>query len=474
MPLSIESANYLIRGLLDSSIELHQILDEVPIGIAAFDLDRKMVLLNRKLEALTGFSNEEARSIQCRYVLRSALCHRGCLVKQLLERNGPIDTESDLINKNREKIPVRITAAPLNDVNGSIVGFIEFVEDLRPLRDCLHEDGPFFFQGKLIGKSHEMQRIFRILPVIAQTDSSVLITGETGTGKDFIAEAIHQSSNRAKGPFIKVNCGALPENLLESELFGHEKGAFTGAVEQKPGRFRLANMGTLYLTEIGDLPLNLQVKLLSFLDDRVLHPLGSTKGVHVDVRVIAATHRNLEQMARDGLFRQDLLFRLNVIRLHLPPLGKRGEDIKMLMEHFLQIFNPRFKKKIAGFTDEAKHVLIGYPYPGNVRELRNILEYAVNFCDGSKIQEKHLPEYILEYDSSLIGPDPVSTAEPSRIQTDSVVQRNQLSWIDTERQMILDAIIKARGRRSQAAKMLGMGRSTLWRKMKKYGVMPQN
>jgi transcriptional regulator with PAS, ATPase and Fis domain len=335
----------------------------------------------------------------------------------------------------------------------------------------MDELGQSFVCGKLVGRSQEMQRIFRILPVIAQTDSSVLITGQTGTGKDFVAEAIHQASNRAKGPFIKVNCGALPEALLESELFGHQKGAFTGAVESKPGRFRLAHNGSLYLTEIGDLPLNLQVKLLSFLDDKVLHPLGSTKGIHVDVRVIAATHRNLEQMVREGRFRQDLLFRLNVVRLHLPPLVKRGDDIRMLMDHFLQTFNPRFKKKVTAFSDEAKHILLQYPYPGNVRELRNIVEYAVNICEINRILPEHLPTYILEY-----NPDEQGVLEdPENSALQPVVKRpaepSYGSWADRERGMILDAMVKAQGRRSEAAKILGWGRSTLWRKMKQYGLV---
>lgn len=460
-----------IKGLCDSHVPLPQFLDEIPVGVIVFNPDRKVVLINRALEALTGFLHQEAYGIPCQYILRSNLCLQSCQMKLVGQKSEPVCAEANIINRNRQKIPVRLTTGPILDAKGNLVGFIKCVEDLRSLEDPIDESGRSFLFGKLVGRSQEMQRIFRIIPVIAQTDSSVLITGQTGTGKDFVAEAIHHASNRAKGPFIKVNCGALPEALLESELFGHQKGAFTGAVESKPGRFRLAHNGSLYLTEIGDLPLNLQVKLLSFLDDKVLHPLGSTKGIHVDVRVIAATHRNLEQMVREGRFRQDLLFRLNVVRLHLPPLVKRGDDIRMLMDHFLQTFNPRFKKKVTEFSDEAKQILLKYPYPGNVRELRNIVEYAVNVCDVDRILPEYLPTYILEY-----NPDEQEIhEEPENGGPHPVTQRPEEPshglWADRERRMIVEAMVKAQGRRNEAAKILGWGRSTLWRKMKRYGLV---
>lgn len=460
-----------IKGLCDFPIQLPQFLDEIPVGIIVFNPDRKVVLINRALEALTGFLSREAYGIPCSYVLRSNLCLQGCQMKLVRETSEPVCAEANIINRNRQKIPVRLTTGPILDNKGNLVGFVKSVEDLRSCEDITDDSGKSFLFAKMVGRSQEMQRIFRVIPVIAQTDSSVLITGQTGTGKDFVAEAIHHSSDRAKGPYIKVNCGALPESLLESELFGHQKGAFTGAVENKPGRFRLAHNGTLYLTEIGDLPLSLQVKLLSFLDDKVLHPLGSTKGIHVDVRVIAATHRNLEQMVRDGKFRQDLLFRLNVVRLHLPPLLKRGDDIRMLIDHFLQTFSPRFKKKVTEVSEEAKQILLHYPYPGNVRELRNIVEYAVNICEGNRILPDHLPAYILEYDpdeqeinGGLNGtPENPSSRRPS--------EGSDLTWTDTERKMIMEAMVKAQGRRAEAAKILGWGRSTLWRKLKRYGLV---
>jgi two-component system, NtrC family, response regulator AtoC len=460
-----------IKGLSESLIGLERVLDEIPMGVMVFGPDRRVVIVNRALEAMTGFLADEASGVLCHYLLRSNLCCHGCQIEVMKKNGESACSEANIVNRNRQKIPVRLTVAPILDVHGELVAFIESVEDTRSAEASYDRAWDSFVTGKLIGVSQAMQRILKLIPIVGQTDSSVLITGQTGTGKDVVAEAIHQASSRAKGPFIKINCGALPEALLESELFGHQKGAFTGAIENKPGRFRLAQNGTVYLTEIGDLPLSLQVKLLSFLDDKVVHPLGSTKGIHVDVRVVAATHRNLERMVREGRFREDLLFRLNVVRLQLPPLSKRGDDAKMLQEHFLQTFNVRFGKKIAGFSNEARQILTSYPYPGNVRELRNIVEYAVNVCEGNRIQLHHLPAYILEDDlpDDESEPQPGNGVPPSTAAPHN--QAGEATWVDTERKLLMDAMVKAQGRKSAAAEILGCCRSTLWRKLKRHGIV---
>ncbi|HMA86754.1 MAG TPA: sigma 54-interacting transcriptional regulator, partial [Desulfosalsimonadaceae bacterium] len=356
-----------IKGLFASPVALKALIDEVPMGILILDPHRRIITMNRALEALTGFYREEAAGIGCHHILRSRICFKECPLLKLDKHSEPLSHESDIINKDRQRIPIRVTMAPVIDTSGEIAGYIETVEDIRSINTHDAEMHQAFSYSQIIGKSPKMEKIFQMLPLIAQNDSSVLITGETGTGKDMLAEAIHESSSRSKGPFIKVNCGALPETLLESELFGHRKGAFTGAVENKPGRFRLAQNGTLYLTEIGDLPLALQVKLLTFLDDKIVYPLGSSKGVHVDVRVIAATHRHLEQMVKAGEFREDLLFRLNVVRVHLPPLREREEDLRLLIDHFFNNFTSHFGKSIKGFTNRALELLKTYSYPGNVR-----------------------------------------------------------------------------------------------------------
>ncbi len=462
-----------IGGLFpDDRVVFSSFINAFPVGALILDANRRVVLLNRALEGLLGLSSEEAQGLPCHAVLRAKVCLSSCPRLALDTGSESVSVESDIINRERQLVPVRITISAVRGFEGNLVGFLEVIEDLRAMQG-LHEEGQtaFSFSG-IVGKSPEMEKIFRILPALAESDSSILITGETGTGKDVIAEAIHQASNRAKGPFIKVNCGALPETLLESELFGHTKGAFTGAVDDKPGRFRMANNGTLYLTEIGDLPLPLQVKLLTFLDDKTVYPIGSTRGYSVDVRIIAATHRNLEDMVAKGSFRKDLFYRLNVVRLHLPALRERGEDILLLLDHFVRLFSRKLHKTIDGFSPQALTKLKRYPYPGNVRELRNIVEYAVNVCDARVISPRHLPPYLLESKQEharVIHATPVDTT--TKRQAGPIADfASTDNWPEVERRIILDALARAKGRRNEAARLLGWARSTLWRKMKQYKI----
>lgn len=459
-----------IDGLFNTSIYLSGFADELPVGITIMDLDQNVLFINQPLEVLSGFAREEVLGVPCRNVLRSNICHQKCPLLRSEESNELKRINGDIINRDRQKIPVRLTAVPINDVEGNRVGFLETVEDLRELQridDDIQQLGGF---GQLLGRSPKMEELFRLIPVIAQTDSSILITGETGTGKDVVAEVIHKASERVKGSFVKINCGALPETLLESELFGHKKGAFTGAVSDKMGRLRLAHNGTLYLTEIGDLPLSLQVKLLTFLDDKVVQPLGSTNGFQTDVRIIAATHRNLEKMVKEDHFRQDLLFRLNVVRLQLPALRDRGDDIDLLLDHFLSIFSTKFGKKVTGFSQTVRQLLLNYAYPGNVRELRNITEYAINICPSERVEMEHLPAYITEKDMSGHADFGRDTVVSSPINGETRAQISGRNWADIERQHIIDTLLKVKGRRSKAAEILGWGRTTLWRKMKQYGL----
>jgi len=302
-----------------------------------------------------------------------------------------------------------------------------------------------------------------------------LITGETGTGKDILAEAIHHASKRGKYPFIKINCGALPESLLESELFGHVRGAFTGAHADKHGMFQLAQGGTIFLTEIGDLPLPLQVKLLTVLDDREFFPLGSQKKVKVDVRLITGTHRDLRKLVGEGGFREDLFFRLNVLRAHLPPLRERDGDVRLLIDHFLQMFAVNFNKNIKTISPQALQRLTSYRYPGNVRELRNIIEYGVNICRGEVIEIDHLPPYVLDEPPAPSLPtgrktDTAPTSSHSAANGHTGSPDNAANWSDIEKQNILEALMQTSGNRSEAAKLLACGRTTLWRKMKEYNL----
>jgi len=462
-----------IKGLLSSTIDLQPLIDEIPLGVVVLDTDRRIVLMNRTLEALTGFSQDEAAGIPCRHILRSKICIKDCPAVHMHTESEPACVESDLINRDRMLVPIRINMAALKDPDGNLVGYLETIEDLRPIRELDAKISQAYSFAHLIGRSPQMEKIFQILPLLAQSDSSVLITGETGTGKDMVAEAIHQASSRAKAPFVKVNCGALPETLLESELFGYQKGAFTGAVENKLGRFRMAHNGTLYLTEIGDLPLSLQVKLLTFFDDQIVYPLGSTKGFQANVRVVAATHRNLEQMVREGRFREDLLFRLNVVRVHLPPLREREGDARLLLDHFLNILTLQFGKNIKGFSKKTLSILFDYRYPGNVRELRNIIEYAVNICPDGQILPHHLPAYLTEpaqwvQDTGADNKQMLHSVHPDLNRGKSM--ETEQTWSAMERKIIMDALVKSGGHRGKTAELLRWGRSTLWRKMKQYEI----
>jgi len=457
------------------SVKADEVIDCIPVGIAILDTKMRLLAINRALEAMTGFSREEAIGVGCSHIIRNNLCTQQCPAKKALENDRTVHLEGNIINRERQKIPVMVHASVLKDDEGQPQGVIETIEDISLLRELDKKTQITHDFGDLVGHSPKMQKLLNILPIISQTDSSVLITGETGTGKDLIASVIHRVSPRAQGPFIKINCGALPETLLESELFGHTRGAFTGAVRDKPGRFQLADGGTLYLTEIGDLPLTLQVKLLTFLDDKEIIPLGGTRSARADVRLIAATHRDLQSMVRQGNFREDLLFRLNVVRLEIPPLRERQGDIRLLMEYFLNKFNRQFQKKIRTFSPEVIDILKHYPYPGNVRELGNMVEYATNVCHETTIKPEHLPDYVggpwdqpLQSGVRVIGGERETNTGLVDERIGERAADNGLNWREMERRMISEALLKSRGNRTKAAKLLGWGRSTLWRKMKQH------
>ena len=459
----------------NKSVKVDEVIDCIPVGVAILDTKLRLQAINRTLEAMTGFSREEAIGVGCSYIIRNNLCTQQCPAKQALEHDRTVHLEGNIINRERQKIPVMVHASLLKDDEGQPLGVIETIEDISLLRQLDKKSQITHDFGDLVGHSPKMQKLLDILPIISQTDSSVLIMGETGTGKDLIASVIHRLSPRMQGPFIKINCGALPETLLESELFGHMRGAFTGAVRDKPGRFQLADGGTLYLTEIGDLPLTLQVKLLTFLDDKEIIPLGGTRSARADVRLVAATHRDLQAMVRQRNFREDLLFRLNVVRLEVPPLREREGDIRLLMEYFLNKFNKQFQKKIRTFSPEAIDILRRYPYPGNVRELGNMVEYATNVCHETIIKPEHLPDYLggpwdepLQPEVRVTGGERDTHAGFEDEKIGKKLADNRLNWREMERRMISEALLKSKGNRTKAAKLLGWGRSTLWRKMKQH------
>ena len=442
----------------DISIGLREILEAVPYGAAFLDDRLRIVRINSLLEALTGYQSEEVQGLEVNQVIRINV------FKELLnevKKGERFTIEGDIIDVNRRRLPVKIFGKVIYQEDKRWVLLI--IEDLSLLK------GKAIFlpqtrEDLILGNSPAILKIKDMLPVFAASDATLLIEGETGTGKDLLAEVIHKLSPRADHPFIKVNCGALPETLLESELFGHVKGAFTGANTDKPGMIKLANGGTLFLTEIGDLPLTLQVKLLTFLDDKEFYPLGSSKKIKVDIRVIVATNKNLRQMVKEGKFREDLFYRLNVLKIQLPPLRERGEDILILADYFLREFSEKAHKKIKGFSEQALKVLKSYKYPGNIRELRNIVEYAVHVCPDELITEKHLPDYLWH---SLKE----ETEQPQKPVSDFKNNKEEnFNWSEFEKQRIIEALISCGGKKSEAAKKLCWSRSTLWRKLKKYGL----
>ncbi|MEA3546473.1 MAG: sigma 54-interacting transcriptional regulator [Thermodesulfobacteriota bacterium] len=460
-------------------ITASEILNGVPHGIAILDTDLRIVEMNGFLEVLTGFSNSDARGVDADFIIRSKIEDKSRQFRKVLETKQNLSVTGDILNQHHKKIPVHFTLSTLRDKFGTVAGLLVFLEDVSAQQSFDMKRLSPEAVDNILGHSPKMQEMFELLPLLAHTDASILITGETGTGKDMIAEAIHKTSKRSRRPFIKVNCGALPEALLESELFGHVRGAFTGAVKDKPGLFRLAQDGTIFLTEIGDLPLALQVKLLSFLDDKEFFPVGGVKKVQVNVRIIAATHRPLRALVNRGEFREDLFYRLNVLRLHLPPLREREGDIRLLLDHFLRKFNSGLNKNIQSFNSKSIDILTSYAYPGNVRELRNIVEYAVNICQGTKVQRKCLPRYLFSPAEVLKKPEPsdqetyITAKTPQEEQSDTAetkTARRTGGWQAVEKEMILEALKKSRGNRSQAARTLGWGRTTLWRKLNRHGL----
>ena len=459
-------------------IDIGSLLEGIPHAAMILDDSFGVVRMNRLLEALSGYRSEDVSGIHGELVARTSTGNnRGQLYKKVMQTGEPCSCRGDLINANRRKVPIQYTISALFDEKNrnEQCGLLVVVEDISQAPSAVETGVLQSDSIELIGYSPKMQEVFNLIPLMSQTDASVMITGETGTGKDKIAEIIHKKSSRSRYPFIKVNCGALPSGLLESELFGHVKGAFTGATRNKQGMFELADKGTLFLTEIGDMPLPLQVKLLSVLDDNEFLPVGGEKKISVDVRIIAATHRPLREQIKVQEFREDLFYRLHVLHIHLPPLRERQEDIRYLIGHFLEKFTRALGKSIVGFTPEAMQVLTGYNYPGNIRELSNIVEYAANVSTRKKVGTESLPPYIFEEQSPADEPAEQSAAATRADSQAPPVGRNEEepkeSWEDIERTMIVEALKEHGGNRTKCCESLGWGRMKLWRKMKLYNLL---
>ena len=442
--------NFMSNGDKDG-ISLEMIFDSVADGVFAVDTGFRVTRFNRAAESITGIAARDAMGRTCREVLRSDLCEADCPMKEVFRTGKPvINRVGTMVNARGETRTISISAGIIRDAQGNVIGGVETFRDLSLVEEIRQEGIKAYSCQDILSINHRMRQIFEILPAVAESNSTVLIEGETGTGKELMARAIHNLSPRRLGPFIAVNCGAIPDTLLESELFGYKAGAFTDAKSDKPGRFKLAQGGTIFLDEIGDVSPALQVRLLRVLQERVFEPLGSVKGEKADVRVITATNKNLEDLVEKGLFRKDLYYRLNIIKIDLPPLRERKEDIPILVDHFIARFNRLQKKDITGINDKALGMLMAYDFPGNVRELENIIERAFVLCNSGQIEPTHLPETLFET-------RPETAYGPGTMK-------------EIEARLIMDTLRRNNWNRLQTARELGMHKSTLFRKIKALGL----
>ncbi|OPY86891.1 MAG: Transcriptional regulatory protein ZraR [Syntrophaceae bacterium PtaU1.Bin231] len=424
------------------------ILDSINEGVFTVGPDWRITTFNRAAEEITGVSRDHALGRACFEVFHADICENDCALRKTFDTGRPVlNATAHIVNHQGQRKPIRISTAILRDDGGNVIGGVETFQDLSQVEQLKKELRGLYTVEDIVGRSPVMMNLFDMLPRIAESSSTVLIEGPSGTGKELFARAIHNLSPRSRKRFVAVNCAALPDTLLESELFGYKAGAFTDARRDKPGRFALADGGTLFLDEIGDISPALQVRLLRVLQDRVIEPLGALQPLKVDVRVVAATNRDLSERVRSGQFREDLYYRVRVVHLALPPLKDRPEDIPLLTDHFVAKFNRLQGKDIAGVSGEVMARLMAHDYPGNVRELENIIEQAFVLCRGGMIEMHHLPAELRPAASSANALGPMSLEA-------------------MEKHLITETLQRYSGNRKRAAQDLGIHASTLFRKIR--------
>lgn len=429
------------------------ILDSIADGVFTINAEGQITSFNRAAEEITGFKPKEAIGKYCFDVFRANICQSQCALRETMKtRREIINRSVNILTKDGRELPITISTAVLRNENGEIIGGVETFRDLSPIETLRKELLRKVSFHDIISQNHRMQQFFAVLPDIAESESTVLIQGPSGSGKELFARAIHNLSHRKDQPFIAVNCGALPDSLLESELFGYVRGAFTGAQKDKPGRFTLAHKGTILLDEIGEMSPALQTKLLRVIEEKKLDPLGATRPTSADVRVVAATNRDLSRLVESGEFRQDLFYRINVVKIELPSLRERREDIPLLVDHFIKKFNLKRGRFVEGVSDAVMDILLKYDFPGNVRELENIIEHAFILRKEGLIKPDDLPAEVVK--RSDIRSTPAKT---------SMLRRS-------EAETIRRALERHGGNRIQTARELGIDRTTLWRKMRRYGL----
>jgi PAS domain S-box-containing protein len=433
------------------------ILDSIADGV--FTVDENMIItsFNRAAEEITGIKKEEAVGQFCFEILRANICEKSCALKCSLKTGErTIDKRVTILRADGNEIPVSISTSILKNEKGKFVGGVESFRDLSTIEELKKVIKKGYTFEDIVSKNHEVLKIFDTLSIISQSDSTVLIQGASGTGKELFARAVHKLSGRKNGPFVAINCGALPDTLLESELFGYVKGAFTDAKKDKPGRFALAKGGSIFLDEVESLPLPIQVKLLRVLQEREFEPLGATSPVKADVRIIAATKEELSKLVKKGTFRDDLFYRLNVVKIYLPQLVKRREDIPLLVNYFIDRFNKRMGKSIVSMSPDVLEILMQYDYPGNIRELENIIEHCCVMCQGIEIKLRHLPPEFQTDDKEI---------------TEQKFGKSLPPFQEAEKKLIMDVLGKNKGSKIKAAEELKLHRATLYRKMKKYNLL---
>ncbi|NJD39170.1 MAG: PAS domain-containing protein [Geobacter sp.] len=430
---------------------IYAIMDSVADGLFTVDEGMHITHFNKAAEEITGVSAADALGKPCYEIFKSEACTGACPMVEAIATGQSIQREVDIVDLKGRKKLISVSASTLYDALGNVMGGVETVRDLTPINAIKEEIREKYSFRSLVSRNPAMRRLFDVMEDIAASNATVFLHGESGTGKELFARAIHDLSPRREGPMVIVNCGALPETLLESEIFGVRKGAFTGATENRPGRLEMCNGGTFFLDEIGDLPLPLQVKLLRVLENHEFQPLGARSPIKADVRFITATHRNLEEMVAEGTFRQDLFFRINIVTLHIPPLRDRREDIPLLVDMALQRFNLTYNKKVRSVAPEVLKLFLAHSFPGNVRELLNLIEQSVILCRGTEITLDHLP-------TSFLG----QTQEQAQ-----TVRRSGKMPTAGELQALLN---RYSGNRIEVARELNIDRTTLWRWMKRLGV----
>jgi len=439
------------------------VFDTLSNGILILDSKGKILEANIAAERMTGYTADELLGMSC-----ESLNCTGCEIYgprtrkkwcSLFEKGKVRDKKCEITNKDQRIVHIEKNASVLYDEKGGILGAVETLTDTTEMvrqqneivslrKTCSLDEG---YHG-ILGNSGSIQHLFELIDSVAESDAPAMILGQSGSGKELVARAIHEASSRKNKPYIKVNCATLNENLLESELFGHVKGSFSGAHRTRIGRFEAAHEGTIFLDEIGDIPLSTQLKLLRVSEDHKIERVGDHNPIAVDIRLITATNKDLERLVEKGLFREDLYFRINVFPLHCPTLNERKEDIPLIVQHFISQNNVSSSKSISGITPAAMIKLINYSWPGNVRELRNAIDYTFILCPEGQIDIQHLPPKINDAGVKVI---------PSEENNDDFSQ---------ERENFLEALVKAGGNQSEAARILGVSRVTIWKRIKKYKI----